>query len=422
MDKMIAAILAGGKGTRMDIFCQVRPKPALPFAGKYRFIDFCLSNCLHSKILDVTVFVDYQREQLADYVSLWKNTNSKNTNIAILEPDNNGVYTGTANAIYQKIDYLRKQSADKILIMPSDHAYKMDYRKMLAFHEKSKADVTVGVIPVPIEEAHRFGTLTLGNNGFVTEYVEKPDVPRSNLVSMGIYIFNKDVLIRRLIQDAAEQSSLHDFGYSIIPGMIGQEMVYAYKFDNFWRDIGTIDAYYDTSIQLTGSKPPFSLTGNWPILTCGTNEPVKQFARSNVRNSIISPGCVIKGTVENSVLSPGVYIEEQAVVRNSIIMANTVIGLHSVVDSCIADEDVNIGNFCYVGFGNDSERISDYTLLGKGSSVSSHTAIARGCKVMPFSNPTDALHKVYVGNNYSGQKVQPQFQNSNPSSGGQSRI
>jgi len=412
MGKMIAAILAGGKGTRMDIFCQVRPKPALPFAGKYRFIDFCLSNCLHSKIADVAVLVDYRRGELVDYLNRWQNGNSVNTSIAVLEPMNNGVYTGTANAIYQNLEYLRKHPADKILIMPSDLAYKMDYRKMLAFHEKSKADVTVGVVPVPIEEAHRFGTLTLDDNGYVNEYVEKPDIPTSNLVSMGIYIFNKETLIRRLIRDASESSSLHDFGYSIIPAMVGEERVFAYRFDSFWRDVGTIDAYYDTSMELTGPKPRFSLTGTWPVLTCEPVNPVKQTLSGTVLNSIISSGCVIKGRVENSVLSPGVYVDEHAVVMNSIIMSNVNIGIHTVVDSCIADEDVSIGDYSYVGFGKNDARAKEYTLLGKGSSVSSHMAIARGCKVMPYTNPTDTLRRVVLENYQPLDKVRPQLQNS----------
>ena len=412
MGKMIAAILAGGKGTRMDIFCQVRPKPALPFAGKYRFIDFCLSNCLHSKIADVAVLVDYRRGELVDYLNRWQNSNSGNSGIAVLEPSDNGVYTGTANAIYQNLEYLRRHPSDKILIMPSDHAYKMDYRKMLAFHEKSRADVTVGVVPVPIEEAHRFGTLTVDDNGYVNEYVEKPDIPRSNLVSMGIYIFNKETLISRLVRDASESSSLHDFGYSIIPAMVGEERVFAYRFDSFWRDVGTIDAYYDTSMELTGSKPPFSLTGTWPVLTCEPVNPVKQTLSGTVLNSIISSGCVIKGRVENSILSPGVYVDEHAVVMNSIIMSNVNIGLHTVVDSCIADEDVSIGDYCYVGFGKENDRAKEYTLLGKGSSVSSHMAVARGCKVMPYTNPTDTLRRVVLENYQPLDKVRPQLQNS----------
>jgi glucose-1-phosphate adenylyltransferase len=410
MGNLIAAILAGGKGMRMDIFCQVRPKPALPFAGKYKFVDFCLSNCVHSEIKNVAVLVDYQRTQLTDYIKCWQKANSKNTNIDILEPENDGAYSGTANAIFQKIDYLRRQNADKILIMPSDHAYKMDYRKMLAFHEKSKADVTVGVVPVPIQDAHRFGTLTVGNNGYVTEYIEKPDIPKSNLVSMGIYIFNKKVLIERLEHDANQPASLHDFGYSVLPGMVGQDQVYAYKFNGFWRDIGTIEAYYDTSMELTGAKPPFTLIGSWLVLTCKNGQPNDKFTLVNVQNSIISPGCVIKGYIENSILSPGVFVDEQAVVKNSIIMSNVSIGLHSIVDSCIADEDVTIGKFCYVGFGKNNSGVEEHTLLGKGSSITSHTAIARGCKIMPFSNPTDSVGKVLVGIYRSAERDQNKSQ------------
>ncbi len=413
MNRMIAVILAGGKGTRMDIFCQVRSKPALPFGGKYRFIDFCLSNCVHSQITDIAILVDYQRSHLTNYLQQWQADNSAKKALDILEPQNNSFYSGSTNAIYQNLDYLRKQPSDRVLIMPSDHAYKMDYRKMLNFHEKSKADITVGVVPVPIEEAHRFGTLTPDENGRVIEYVEKPDVPRSNLVSMGIYIFNKDILIERIIEDAGESASVHDFGYSIIPGMVGRDRVYAYKFDNFWRDIGTIEAYYTTSMEITRTKPPLSLNGAWPILTCKNNEPVKRFPHSSIENSIISPGCVIKGRVENSVLSPGVLVDEQAVVKNSILMSNVSIGLHSMVDSCIADEDVNIGKLCYIGFGSDHNRMAEYTLLGKGATISSHTAIARGCKIMPYSNPSESLGKVFVKDYLSKDTVQALSQYTN---------
>jgi len=410
---MLAAILAGGKGTRMDVFCRVRSKPALPFAGKYSFIDFCLSNCVHSQISDIAILVDYQREHLTKYLERWQNDNSTKNDFDILEPSGNNFYSGSTNAIYQNLEYLRQQPANRILIMPSDHAYKMDYRKMLEFHDKSKADITVGVVPVPIEEAHRFGTLTLGENGYVTEYIEKPDIPKSNLVSMGIYIFNKDVLIQRITEDAEQSASVHDFGYSIIPGMVGRDRVYGYQYDDFWRDIGTIDAYYDTSMELAGNNPPFSLNGTWPILTCENNEPVKIFANSNIESSIISPGCVIKGRVENSILSPGVQVDEHAVVKNSILMSNVCVGTRSVVDSCIADEEVHIGEFCFVGFGSSRDHMAEYTLLGKGASVTSHTAIARGCKVMPYSNPTESGRKVFVNAYHGSEAVQPQLQNYN---------
>jgi glucose-1-phosphate adenylyltransferase len=247
----------------------------------------------------------------------------------------------------------------------------------------------------------------------VTEYVEKPDIPKSNMVSMGIYIFNKDVLIQRIIEDAAQPASVHDFGYSIIPGMVGRDRVYGYKYDDFWRDIGTIDAYYDTSMELLGSAPQFSLNGTWPILTCENNEPVKKFANSSIENSIISPGCVIRGRVENSILSPGVQVDEHAVVKNSILMSNVRIGTRSVVDSCIADEEVHVGEFCYVGFGSDDGHTPEYTLLGKGASITSHTAIARGCKVMPYSNPTESGTKVFVNAFHGLEAVRPQLQNYN---------
>lgn len=394
MNRMMAVILAGGKGTRMDILCQVRPKPALPFAGKFRVIDFSLSNCIHSQINNISILVDYQRSYLINYLKHWQNENHVINNFDVLEPEKNSNYSGTANALYQKIDYLRKQSADRVLIMPSDHAYKMDYRSMLAFHEKSKADVTIAALSVPIEEAHRFGTITLGKDGRVIEYVEKPDIPRSNLISMGIYIINKNLLIKRLIEDAVEPDSIHDLAYSITPEMVMRDKVYAYKNNGYWRDIGTINSYYDTSMELVAAKPVFSIDGTWPILTSEGRETLSVFSNGKVKNSIISPGCVIKGKVENSILSPGVWIDEQATVTNSILLPKVSVGFHSVVDSCIVDEEANIGKFCYVGFG--SNQTAECTLIGKGASISSHTAIARGCKIMPYSNPTESISRVFI--------------------------
>lgn len=409
---MMAAILAGGKGTRMDILCQERPKPVLPFAGKFRVIDCSLSNCVHSQINDIAIFVDYQRSYLMNYLKHWQNENSKKSTFDILEPGKNGSYSGTANALYQKLDYLRKHPADKVLVLPSDQAYKMDYRKMLDFHEKSKADVTIAVISVPIEEAHRFGTLTIREDGYVTEYIEKPDMPKSNLVSMGIYIFNKDILIKRLIEDSVEPDSIHGLAYSITPGLIGRDRVYAYKYDGFWRDIGTVDAYYATSMELINTKSPFILNDTWPILNCENSEPVRQFPHGSIENSIIGPGCVIKGRVENSILSPGVWIDEYATVRNSILLPKVFVGYRSVVDSCIADEEVNIGKYCYVGFGSDHKKIEECTLLGKGANISSYTAIARGCKIMPYSNSAAFGRKVFVKDYQSTEIFQSQTQNS----------
>jgi glucose-1-phosphate adenylyltransferase len=403
MKEVVTAILAGGKGTRMDILCQLRPKPALPFAGKLRIIDFSLSNSINSQINDITIFVDYQHANLENYVRQWQHENMTENKLDIMRP-RNGSYFGTADAMYQNLDYLQKHTADRVLILSGDHVYKMDFRRMLAFHEQIKADITVGVVPVPLSEACRFGTVTLGIDDRVINFVEKSETPPSNLASMGIYIFNKDILMKRLIEDAAEPNSPHDFGYAILPRMVERDRVYAYRYDDFWRDIGTVASYYATSMEFTNGKSPFSLNDTWPILTVNDNrEPAKKFPRGSVENSIVSPGCVIKGRVENSILSPGVWVDEQSAVRNSILMSNVFVGYHSVVESCVADEEVNIGKYCFIGFGNDGSQKEYCSVLGKGAAVPSHTAIACGCRIAPFLHVTDSIGRVLIDSYHSGE-------------------
>jgi glucose-1-phosphate adenylyltransferase len=289
MNRIMATILAGGKGKRMGILCQVRPKPALPFAGKLRMIDFNLSNSIQSYIDDIAVFVDYQRSQLVDYIKQWKNENSTNSKLDILEPKKDS-YVGTADALYQHIGYLERHPANRILVMPSDHVYKMDYRKMLAFHEQSRADVTLAVITVPIEEACRFGILSTDDKSRVLDYVEKPTAPKSNLASMGIYIFNKDVLIDRLIEDAADSGSIHDLAYPVTPKLVRRNSVYAYKYDGYWRDIGSIEAYYAANMELVDTRSTRSFKNSWSIFTCNDNAfSLSKIPDGCVENSIISP-------------------------------------------------------------------------------------------------------------------------------------
>jgi glucose-1-phosphate adenylyltransferase len=271
---------------------------------------------------------------------------------------------------------------------------------MLAFHDSAGADITVSVIPVPMEEAHRFGTLVLENNGYVSEYMEKPDAPKSNLASMGIYIFNKDVLLDRLTEDARQADSVHDFGYSIIPPMVGNDKVFAYKYEDFWRDIGTIESYYNTSMELVGGKLPFALNGKWPVLTCENSSAGKTNKNVNIVNSVIGPGCIIKGKVNNSILSAGVKIDEQTVVNNSIVYSNVIIGAHSLIDASIIDENVTVGDFSYVGFGKNQNKIADCTILGKGCTIASHTAIAHSCKIAPYTSPTKSISKERVTTNH----------------------
>jgi len=243
-----------------------------------------------------------------------------------------------------------------------------------------KADATVGIVHVPVEQAHRFGTVVVDTEGRIVEFVEKSSRPYSSLVSMGIYVFNKDFLAVRLPEDANETNSPHDFGYSILPKIVKRDRIFAYEFNDYWQDIGTVEAYYEANMELLRAKPRFSLDSNWPIFA-ESNEPNPEVS---IENSLISPGCLIKGRVENSILSPGVRVDENAMVRNSVVMASTSIGYHSVIDRCILDEGVNVGKFCYAGFGSGLVSGNrEITVLGKDVTVPDYTAIGRRCKILP---------------------------------------
>jgi glucose-1-phosphate adenylyltransferase len=397
VDSALATILAGGRGKRMDIFCQHMAKPALPFAGITRVIDFTLSNCVHSLVENVAILVDYHRNNMESYLNRWISGNNGFENFHLLEPDS-GSYNGTADAVYQNIDFLERDSSDLVLVLAGDHVYKMDYRKMMAYHRQTGADATVAVIPVPVEHAHRFGIVMIAGKVRITSFVEKPEVPQNNLVSMGIYVFNKRVLIDRLIEDAAIPHSSHDFGHAIMPLMAKRDKVAAFKFSRYWRDIGTPQAYYDSNMELLPQKPSFTLNGTWNVLSePNLSLPPSISRQGSVQNSLISPGCVIKGHVENSILSPGVWIEEEAVIRNSVIMKDTFIGYHSVVDHCVLSQGVNVGKLCYLGFGGTvTPGESGITLLGDGVTVPPHTAIGRNCKVLPHTGPDDFPEKVVL--------------------------
>ena len=386
--KTTALVLAGGRGRRMDILCELRPKPALPFAGRFRVIDFSTSNCIHSRIENIAVMVDYRRQEMAAYLMNWHKEYGRRAGLTVMAPEG-GSYAGTADAVYQNLPYLQKTNADTVLVLAGDHVYKMDYRKMLDFHHKMKADATVGVIQVPVEETHRFGTVETDEEGRIKDFREKSSVARSDIASMGIYVFNRDVLTRRLSEDAAMPGSLHDFGYNILPRMIKTDRVYAYEYRGYWHDIGTVDAYYEANMELLTAHPRFSLDSDWPVLGSDSLPTTERPDRAgSVVNSIVSPGCVIEGRVENSVLSPGVYVAPQSLVRNSVVMADTSVGFHSIIDGCIIDEQVNIGKYCYIGYGAalrpGGESIS---VLGKNVIVPDRTAIGRSCSVRPGLGP-----------------------------------
>ncbi|MDD4986704.1 MAG: sugar phosphate nucleotidyltransferase [Dehalococcoidales bacterium] len=380
MQDVLALILAGGRGQRMGVLCHSRPKPCLPFAGKYRIIDFVLSNCAHSDIRRVAVLADYQRMALAHYTADWHKSTRFWNSLDILKPGA-GSFAGTADAVYQNLDYVRQCGADTVLVLAGDHIYKMDYRPMVDFHRASGADVTVAVAPVPIEQAHRFGIVTANQSGRITDFVEKPRTPRSNLVSMGIYVFSQEALRRGLAEDAAQGDSLHDFGYSLIPRMMHKDRVFAYRYEDYWQDVGTIESYYQTNMALCRQELPFSIDGTWHVVTrAAPSSRTRIQGLGCVRNSLVGPGCLIKGEVENSVLSPGVYVGHKAVVRNSVIMAGAVIRQRSIVDHAILDENVHIGKSCSIGLQEKSPAEEKrLTVVGRGAIVPEFTSIPEGC-------------------------------------------
>ena len=283
----------------------------------------------------------------------------------------------------------------------------MDYREMVAFHERMGADITIGVISVPIEQGHRFGIVTLDAEDRIVCFVEKPRFPTSNLASMGIYVFDRQLLVERIVEDAADAASVHDFGHNIIPMMVKRDKVFAYKFNGYWEDIGTIDAYYAANMELTHELPPFSLDGDWHVLTKNTNLPPPEiFPMAIVRNSFVSRGCIIKGTVMSSILSPGVVVEDQAIVRSSVIMANTIIDKYSVIERCVLDEEVKIDRFCHIGFGKTLIPGNwDINVLGRGVEVPSYTCIGRNCMILPDVGPADFTLRVIPSGTVMSHKL-----------------
>ena len=354
----------------MGVLCNNKPKPSLPFAGSYRVIDFSLSNCFNSGIENIGILTSYQRSYLGSYLKRWQPANTVKNKITVLEPKN-GPYSGTADAVYQNLPYLSHRDADTVLILAADHVYKMDYRKLIDYHRRVKADVTVAVIPVPWENASQFGTVFTDVDNRITEFMEKPLKPLSNLASMGIYVFDREVLSQRLNEDALLPESAHDFGHVILPKMVKRDRVFAYRFNDYWEDIGTPEAYHRANLDLVRNSPGLKLDGTWPIHTgddAKAHSKIAEFVKW--QDSIISPGCVIKGRVENSVLSAGVWVGENAVVKNSVVLANTSIGRNTVVCNAILDEGVVIGQNCQIGIEGNLNQ-AGLTTLGQNTKIPS---------------------------------------------------
>ena len=354
----VAMILAGGQGSRLGVLTTTVAKPAVPFGGKYRIIDFALSNCVHSGIDTVGVLTQYQPLELNTYIGSgnpW-DLNRNSGGIYVLPPyqkaESGEWYKGTANAIYQNIEFIDKFAPKYVLILSGDHIYKMDYSKMIRFHEEKGADATVAVIQVPWDEASRFGILTADENSHITEFAEKPAEPKSNLASMGIYVFSWPVLKRYLSMDEGNPNSSNDFGKNIIPNMLGNsEALYAYGFEGYWKDVGTVQSLWEANMDIIANPPVFEIDDkDWKIFSRNPVKPPHYMAKgSKVTNSAITEGCEIYGTVRHSILFEGVTVGRGAVVEDSILFPGAVIGDNCVISKAIVGNDTVISNSCTIG-------------------------------------------------------------------------
>jgi len=359
--EMIAMLLAGGQGSRLGVLTSSIAKPAVTFGGKYRIIDFPLSNCINSGVDTVGVLTQYQPLRLNTHIGIgipW-DLDRNVGGVSILPPyeksTNSEWYTGTANAIYQNLKYMEQFNPEYVLILGGDHIYKMDYEQMLAFHKENNADITMATIPVPMEEAHRFGIVITDDTRRIVDFEEKPKNPRSNLASMGIYIFTWKVLREALITLSDQKGC--DFGKHVIPYCHEREdRIFAYEYNGYWKDVGTLESYWESNMELIDIIPEFNLYEEFWKTYTKTDIIQAQFIseKSIIDRAIIGEGAEIYGEVYNSVIGPGVVIGEGSVVRDSIIMKGTEIGDRTKVDKAIIAENCVVGSDCELGIGEEA--------------------------------------------------------------------
>ncbi len=363
--RCVAMLLAGGQGSRLYALTNNIAKPAVSFGGKYRIIDFPLSNCVNSGIDTVGVLTQYQPLILNGYIGNGQPWDLDRTfgGVHILPPyqgkNSSDWYKGTANAIYQNLRFIKQYDPDYVLVLSGDHIYKMNYSIMLNYHILNNADCTIAAINVPIEEASRFGILNTNEDGSIYEFEEKPKKPKSTLASMGIYIFSTKKLYKYLEEDSLNPASSNDFGKDILPKMLkdGEKMM-AYEFDGYWKDVGTIDSLFEANMDLLGDNPKFDVTDSaWKIQSRSPLAPPQYIGDgAKTYNSIIMSGCEVYGTVENSVLASNVIIEKGAVVKNSILMGDVKVCKDAVVEYSIIDEYTVIGDGAKIGETKDSNK------------------------------------------------------------------
>ncbi len=354
----IAMLLAGGQGSRLGILTKKLAKPAVPFGGKYRIIDFTLSNCSNSGIDTVGVLTQYQPLVLNSYIGIgshW-NLDRKNGGVTVLPPyvrDKGGEwYKGTANAVYQNIDFIDQYNPEYVLVVSGDHIYKMDYSLMMDYHKEKNADVTIAVIEVPWEETFRFGIMNTNEECAIEEFEEKPVNAKNNLASMGVYIFNWEKLRSYLIEDENDFESSHDFGKNIIPKMLhDQQKMFAYPFKGYWKDVGTLDSLWEANMDLLSDNPELNLYDNkWKVYSVNPTQPPQYIApEAVISKALVNEGCQVFGEVKNSMLFPGVYVGEGSVIEDSVIMPNVKIGKNVYIKKAIIAEETLLEDCCQIG-------------------------------------------------------------------------
>lgn len=397
---VLTLILAGGPARGMSVLSAERPKPVLPFGGKYRIIDVVLSNVANSGLDRVAVLAQFNPAPLVRHIGAgdpWGLDRDSPKGVEIWLPGFAGGeqrwYQGSADALHQNRDLIAATGCDRVLILAADQIYKLDYRALLRFHDDKGAGLTIAATHVPQEEAHRFGIMDVDNDRRVTAFAEKPAQPRSTLASLGFYVVNTEVLLREVGE------GVRDIGRDLIPRMVAQKAAYAYPFDGPWADIGTIQGYWETNLALLDEPERFDLADpGWPIATRTEPRPAAWLgARSAVRDAMVADGCVIHGAVVHSVLSPGVTVAARAIVRDAVIMHDAVIGPGAVVDRCVVDEAAHIGANARVGAGDpatpshrEPDRLTTgITLVGRGACIPSGATIGRNCIIDPHTTGAD---------------------------------
>lgn len=376
--EIVAMVLAGGQGSRLGILTKNIAKPAVPFGGKYRIIDFPLSNCSNSGIYTVGVLTQYKPLDLNSHIGIgdpW-DLDRRDGGVSILPPyqeeKGGDWYKGTANAIYQNIEYVDRYDPEYVLILSGDHIYKMNYDNMLEFHKDNGADATIAVIDVPLEEASRFGIMNTREDNTIYEFEEKPSEPKSTNASMGIYIFNWVVLKKFLREDENDLSSSNDFGKNIIPKMLNEgRRLIAYPFKGYWKDVGTIDSLWEANMDLLKIDNDLNLyDSEWKIYSQNQVRPAHYIGEeAKIVNSLIVEGCIINGKIENSVLSQGVYVGKNTVIRDSVIMPNAQIGDNVVIDKAIVGSNAIINHGCRIGNGASIEVVGAYQYIVNESTI-----------------------------------------------------